>query len=399
MSVAYFHKTTNPDPVRTTVRSVRLVGNYEVERDQNGVLFQENWTKRGLLAAGELGESKVVRSSGGGVTAKTEIDPTNHVIVEKRFSAGVANPDIWESRSGTMMRETRGGEGTVLTRTIVDALGRPEYETLAPQGRTTVYQYDYATGGVSSTNTSATGGALAVSQTYHPASDAAFGRVKTRTEAGLTTNYRYSARGELVGTWGATYPVRYSYDAAGRLVKMETYRQNSSGAGTYPVAQWNAGDGTQWVYHAGTMALQQKLDAAGKGALYTYDPKGSLGTREWARVKAGSTTVKVAATYTHNGLGELAGISYNDGTTAGVTLGRDGSGRMVTIHDGTGARTFGYNGAGLLEEEALGTWAKLGRVYDAFGRADAVTLTAEPNGAGTGCGESGVGAAKAGSAL
>ena len=84
-----------------------------------------------------------------------------------------------------------------------------------------------------------------------------------------------------------------------------------------------AGDATQWVYHVGTMALQQKLDAANKGAVYAYEARGPLLTREWARLKAGSTTVKVTATYTHNALGELTGISYNDGTTAAVTLARE----------------------------------------------------------------------------
>ena len=37
---------------------------------------------------------------------------------------------------------------------------------------------------------------------------------------------------------------------------------------------------TEWVYHPGTMALQQKKDATGKGASYTYHPDGTLATRK-----------------------------------------------------------------------------------------------------------------------
>ena len=94
-----------------------------------------------------------------------------------------------------------------------------------------------------------------------------------------------TARGELRAQWGATYPVKYEYDAAGRLAKMWTYRTDPTGANaaTSNPENWTGGDGTEWVYHAGTMALHKKLDAttpAGQGATYTYAAKGRAGSRK-----------------------------------------------------------------------------------------------------------------------
>lgn len=144
---------------------------------------------------------------------------------------------------------------------------------------------------------------------------------------------------------GASYPVRYSYDDAGRLVKMETYAGMNGNNTKDPAALggadsnpeiWPAGDATQWVYYPGTMALHKKLDALQKGAIYSYDVRGPLLTREWARIVTGSNPpVKVKTTYAPNPAGELKGMSYNDGTSP-VTLARDGSGRIASISDGTG---------------------------------------------------------------
>ena len=223
---------------------MRIDGSYEVERTATGTAFQERWTKLGLLGATELGETKAARPGLVWIASTASLDPTTQTVMQKRYRPGATAPDITESRAGVAVRETDGAAGTVLTR-VADALGRPVSETQTPQNRTTTYAYDYATGGVASTQTTATAAGaqttLTTSQTYHPASDPAFGRVKTRTETGLTTNYAYTARGELAATWGATYPVRYSYDAAGRLVKMETYRSESY-TGYYAPAQWPAGD-------------------------------------------------------------------------------------------------------------------------------------------------------------
>ena len=111
------------------------------------------------------------------------------------------------------------------------------------------------------------------------------------------------------------------------------------------------------------MALQQKLDAAGKGASYTYHANGTLATRTWAR--------GVVAAYTHNALGELTGISYS-GEPAGqqtpaVSLLRDAKGRLATVGGGYDFREYQWRADGRLEREVspLGT---LLYGYDAAGR-------------------------------
>jgi YD repeat-containing protein len=133
---------------------------------------------------------------------------------------------------------------------------------------------------------------------YIPNGTANAGKVSSRTADGQVTNYAYTARGELMATWGATYPVKYEYDVAGRRSKMWTYRTDP---GSNPVS-WPAGDVTEWVYHGGTELLQQKKDAAGKGATYTYDAAGRLATRTWARGPS--------ATYQYNTAGELRLTDY-----------------------------------------------------------------------------------------
>jgi YD repeat-containing protein len=95
-------------------------------------------------------------------------------------------------------------------------------------------------------------------------------------------------------------------------------------------------------HHPGTMALQQKKDAAGQGASYEYDPAGWLKKRTWAR--------GVSATYAHNVLGELTGIDYSD-ATPDVTLTRDAEGRVTAVGDGTGGWSYGYDASGRLERE------------------------------------------------
>ena len=80
------------------------------------------------------------------------------------------------------------------------------------------------------------------------------------------------------------------------------------------------------------------------------DPRGWLATRKWAR--GGNIT----ATYSHNRLGELTGISYSGGLpgdvpTPNVTIARDNQGRVTGVTDGAGNWSYGYDAAGRLERE------------------------------------------------
>jgi YD repeat-containing protein len=59
------------------------------------------------------------------------------------------------------------------------------------------------------------------------------------------------------------------------------------------------------VYHGDTGLLSRKIDAANKAVSYTYDSRGRLTQRTWAR--------GVHTNYTYNNADEVRTISYDDG--------------------------------------------------------------------------------------
>ena len=174
------------------------------------------------------------------------------------------------------------------------------------------------------------------------------------------TNFAYTPRGELLAQWGATYPVKYDYDAAGRLWKLNTYRMNDPSSN--PAAMWSAGDVTEWTYYPGRELLLQKKDAAGKGAVYEYDAAGRMSKRTWARPGA------VATNYSYNLAGDMRLIHYSDTTTPDVAIAHDALGRVASIADGSGTRAFTYTLAGLPLNEDTATGRSLQFDYDAAGR-------------------------------
>ena len=69
-----------------------------------------------------------------------------------------------------------------------------------------------------------------------------------------------SNEGNVVAEWGATYPVRYTYDSAGRRTSLSTTRDG---------ACW---DTTTWEYDAATGNCVSKIYADGSTVYYTYTP-------------------------------------------------------------------------------------------------------------------------------
>ncbi len=175
----------------------------------------------------------------------------------------------------------------------------------------------------------------------------------------------YNARGQAVGTWGATYPVAYSFDEHGRMVSMTTYRGGSGWFGATWPTDPGTGDVTTWLYDQASGLLTNKVYADGKGSVYTYSADGKLVSRVWAR---GVTT-----SYSYTNSGELVKIDYSD-STPDVMYSLNRIGRQVAIADGQGTRAFTYNDALLLvsETNVLGT---IGRTYDGLGRASGFDLT------------------------
>jgi RHS repeat-associated protein len=163
------------------------------------------------------------------------------------------------------------------------------------------------------------------------------GRLATETNPlGKVARYSYTTRGELYRTWGDTaYPVEYAYNDYGERTGMNTFRGGSGWAGTTWPASPGTSDATTWDFHDATGTLKSKKDAANNLVQYTYDTRGQLKTRTWAR---GVTT-----TYSYSSTtAELTGISYSDGTpTLSYTYNR--LGQSATVGDFTGTRSFNYS--------------------------------------------------------
>ena len=84
---------------------------------------------------------------------------------------------------------------------------------------------------------------------------------------GNTVFKSYDPLGRVLAEWGATYPVLYTYDTAGRRTSLTTFRD---AGGSRPVA--TDGDTTTWAYDPRTSLCLSKTYADGSQVTYTYTP-------------------------------------------------------------------------------------------------------------------------------
>ena len=183
-----------------------------------------------------------------------------------------------------------------------------------------------------------------------------------RQSDGTSVTNTYHATGERRRTSGSrTYPVEYTYDHAGRMKTLKTWRNFASDTGAAL---------TTWNYSAPRGFLLAKQYADGQGPTYTYTAAGRLATRTWAR---GVTT-----TYTYDTAGQLTAIDYSD-STPDVTFTYDRRGRRLTWSaGGPPASTLTYNAAGQLTSESFLTGPLAGlaltNTYDSLLRRSSLTL-------------------------
>ena len=216
---------------------------------------------------------------------------------------------------------------------------------------------------------------------------------------------QYSPEGNVLATWGDSYPVAYEYDEQGRMIAMATTRDPALAAinptsilpsgvslAAYGLRPDAAFDVTRWLYDEASGLLTNKICADGSRSTYCYTVGGRLTLRFWAR--------GVKTEYTYDTMGSLTNVSYGDGTPNAVFL-YDRLGRVVearTLLPRTGEAissvTYGYSGFDLLTEiqngvvitrgqDTLGrstgfnvdSAMKVGYGYDALGRFSAVTST------------------------
>jgi RHS repeat-associated protein len=346
--------TPAPDPARTVNWDIRYVTRdgavwlSQTTRDNvspEDPAGQEKFTQQEKLTgfgAKEISVRRFRDHGGDWTTITTTIDASRKAMVETTQRPNVISPYIRKYRAGLLVWE-RANDELRPTTYQYDPLGRV-VTVVDNNGAQTTTTYDHVFGQVASVDVAGNDGtSSSQSSIYYQPNETTPGLLKRQTVNGQETDYQWTARGELAATWGATYPVKYDYDAAGRLWKMHTFRVDP---GTNP-ASWPAGDITEWVYYPGTMALQKKKDAANQGPVYEYDPRGWLSKRTWVRTYNGGALFTL---YSHNRLGELTGINYND-TTPDVTISRDSKGLVRGVTDGTGGWTYAYDDKDRLERE------------------------------------------------
>jgi YD repeat-containing protein len=195
-------------------------------------------------------------------------------------------------------------------------------------------------------------------------------RISTTDALTNTTHQAYSAEGQLIATWGATYPVYYEYDAYDRMSAMYTYRGTNE-ISAFQDFSLSASDKTSWFYEPATGLLTNKLYSEGNGTSYTYTPDGKLAARTWAR--------GVVTTYAYDTCcGSLTNITYSDNTPS-VSYTYDRLGRQTSARTGEKSfALFAYNPATLaLETETIianGTTNTITRSQDTYGRAAGISL-------------------------
>jgi YD repeat-containing protein len=90
------------------------------------------------------------------------------------------------------------------------------------------------------------------------------------------------------------------------------FARDRIGGKSWPGSTTGTADVTKWTYQESTGLLTEKLDAALKATIYTYDELGRVKTRVWAR--------SITTTYGYDAnIGELRTTTYSDGTP-GVSL-------------------------------------------------------------------------------
>ena len=297
-------------------------------------LTQQTLTRLSGLSPEYSFESESVCSRGN-ITRTYGTDAERVTVYPSR-----TNPEIARYAFGNLVETV--DSACVTNRFEVDALGR-QVATVDGRGNRTTYAYDAKNNLVSATD------AIGAVTSY--GYDVMGQNVAVTNALGNVTVCEYDLRGNKTYEGGATYPVRYAYDAFGNRTSMTTYRNEASGVG----------DTTTWAYDEASGVLLSKTYADGKGLTYTYTNDGRLATRTNAR--------GIVTTYTYDAWGQLLSVDYAD-ATPDIAYAYDAMGRQTSASDAAGTTTFTYDATGqLTSEQVSGLYSKtLTRHYDTFGR-------------------------------
>ena len=233
-----------------------------------------------------------------------------------------------------------------MTSNIYDSLGQCVGRTQGVANE--LYAYD-AVGDLVA-QTTFTNGTEGVTETY--AYDAFGRRILSVNALGDETTTEYDAVGNVIETAGATYPVWYEYDTAGRRTEMETTRNGRT---------W---DRTRWTYNPATGKCISKRHADNSQIGYTYTADGlplrtTLASGAWKECE-------------YDAQRRLIGQTSSDGRQTSV-FEYDEFSRMTFAANA--AMQFGYvlDRGGIATNEVVmfeGGGYGLARSVDAFGRID-----------------------------
>ena len=175
-------------------------------------------------------------------------------------------------------------------------------------------------------------------------------RISTVNALGDETTIEYDAVGNVIETAGATYPVRYEYDTAGRRTAMRTTQDGST---------W---DVTRWTYDPATGKCIAKRHADNSQIGYTFTPDGLP-----LRTTLASGTWKECA---YDAQRRLVGQTSNDGRED-AAFAYDEFSRMIAMSNGVAQIGYALHRGGIATNETMAIGEgeyELTRSVDEFGR-------------------------------
>ena len=223
------------------------------------------------------GTAAILAAQGTGVLSVDDSLTESLVIFDP--STGIETETVTSSTAPTVVR--RYLHGVLLS---TETTGETTYNTYdaftrlamtgraailaAPSGTTNVLpvaSYYYAPVGDLLATHTYTNGTDYITESY--AYDMLGNRISTTDAHGNTIYRTYDPFGRVLSEWGATYPVRYTYDTQGRRTSLTTFRTT----GGSPSSATD-GDTTTWTYDPYTGNYLSKTYADGSTVTYTYTP-------------------------------------------------------------------------------------------------------------------------------
>lgn len=321
----------------TTVVSRDGIGRVTQVQDPNGVTTSYTYDLRGRLLTSTTagapttltytptGLVSTVTTPAGAVLTYT-YDPAHRLT---KITDGAGNYTTFDlDSSGEVTAKKVYDSGNVLRRTqsfVYDTLGRLQ-QVVGAQSQATTLSYDNA------------------------------GRVTSEQDAlGRITSYAYDALDRVTQTTDALQGyTTQGYDAAGELASV-----------TDPIAAT-----TQYAYNGFGEVVSTTSPDSGL-TTYTYDAAGNASSKTNAN--------GVTATYGYDALNRLTSIQYPDNSlnaSFGYDQGTNGIGRLTSVTDAGGVRTFSYDARGNLSQQSTtagGFTTTIGYAYNLDGRLTQVT--------------------------